>query len=314
MQTAESVVRPTSSRWQILRSCLVDCLIALGLYTVFWMAPDLLKPYSPLLWQHEDRFEMDTDRRIDEERLARWVTSQPNTSHVQVKHTSEGYQHIVVVYQNRAADDFLNPDWKQLEMWAFNTEQTARPVEGPYEWWDDWEISLAILALGVWRIRRALRDGVPILRPFAGHPLKALAWGVLGGAVFGVLIKYGCQSIPWYPYPRSGVIKGDVLPTASTFVKVAILTRACLLAPVSEEILVRGAFFGRLAAAGYVRFGVLASAVIFAVIHFDVAMLAPAFVAGLVAAILYLRTRSILAPIAFHILWNVMQVTVHIPR
>jgi membrane protease YdiL (CAAX protease family) len=80
-----------------------------------------------------------------------------------------------------------------------------------------------------------------------------------------------------------------------------------LLAPLAEEIVFRGAILRALlthqSAAGNKlspSTAIVASAVIFAVIHFNPAQLPHAFLVGLLLGWMYYRTNSILPGVAFH--------------
>ena len=79
---------------------------------------------------------------------------------------------------------------------------------------------------------------------------------------------------------------------------------AIVLAPVTEEILFRGVFFGGLA----VRWGflpaALSSSLVFGAVHFSLSALFPLFLVGLVLCYLYRRTGSIYPPIIYHALFN----------
>jgi membrane protease YdiL (CAAX protease family) len=89
----------------------------------------------------------------------------------------------------------------------------------------------------------------------------------------------------------------DPLVTALT------LASAALVAPVCEEILFRGFLFQRWATRWGLRAGLLASAVVFGLLHFDLFPPA-AFLAGLVGGVLYVRTRSLFAAMISHLVNN----------
>jgi membrane protease YdiL (CAAX protease family) len=77
-------------------------------------------------------------------------------------------------------------------------------------------------------------------------------------------------------------------------------------APVVEEILFRLVLFAGFSAVyGPVR-GAIFSSAIFAAYHLNVWMFPSHFFFGIVAAFLYLRTRSLLPSIVFHSSWNAL--------
>lgn len=69
------------------------------------------------------------------------------------------------------------------------------------------------------------------------------------------------------------------------------------VAPVLEEVLFRGVLVNRWGVKWRIGTGIIVSSVIFGTLHFDMAG-ATAF--GLVAALLYLQSRTLIVPIAFH--------------
>jgi ABC-2 type transport system permease protein len=78
---------------------------------------------------------------------------------------------------------------------------------------------------------------------------------------------------------------------------------AVLAAPVFEEFIFRGLIFGGLRRSFGVWTATLASAAIFAVMHPAISML-PVFLMGVCAALVYERTRSLLAPMLTHAVYN----------
>lgn len=85
---------------------------------------------------------------------------------------------------------------------------------------------------------------------------------------------------------------------------IAALVSLCLLAPVLEEMLFRGIFL-RAFLVRYPRgLAIGASALIFGVAHLNIYQFVSAFLMGLLAGWLYERSRSLVAPIALHFLYN----------
>ena len=70
-----------------------------------------------------------------------------------------------------------------------------------------------------------------------------------------------------------------------------------LAAPVLEEVLFRGMLVSRWGVKWGIRTGIVVSSVCFGILHANAIGIT---VVGLVAAILYLRTRTLIVPIAFH--------------
>jgi CAAX protease family protein len=76
---------------------------------------------------------------------------------------------------------------------------------------------------------------------------------------------------------------------------------AIVLAPVVEELLFRGLLLGRWTTKWGIRRAILASATLFAVLHPDIV---GAFIFALCMSAMYLKSRTLLAPILSHALYN----------
>jgi membrane protease YdiL (CAAX protease family) len=99
----------------------------------------------------------------------------------------------------------------------------------------------------------------------------------------------------------------------TTRMVLAVVTVAA--APVFEEFIFRGLIFGGLRRSFSPTTATLASAAIFAIVHPPLSVI-PVFVMGVVAALIYERTRMLAAPMLVHAIynaavvgfqWNVMQ-------
>ncbi len=82
-----------------------------------------------------------------------------------------------------------------------------------------------------------------------------------------------------------------------------VLPLALVAAPLFEEFIFRGLIYGGLRRSFGVLPAALASAAIFAILHPPVAVL-PVFVLGVAAALAYERSRSLLAPMIVHAVYN----------
>jgi len=82
---------------------------------------------------------------------------------------------------------------------------------------------------------------------------------------------------------------------------VILFVLVAVLVPIIEEIIFRGAFIERLAAKYSYKTALIASAIIFGLLHVDV--LGAAMV-GLVLGVIYLKTKSLTVPVLLHVLNN----------
>ena len=84
-----------------------------------------------------------------------------------------------------------------------------------------------------------------------------------------------------------------------------------ILAPIVEEFVFRGVFLTRFAAKTSMWGGILISSLMFGVLHLD---FVGAFLFGIIASLLYLRTGNLLLPILLHMLNNTLAaLSIYVP-
>ena len=150
----------------------------------------------------------------------------------------------------------------------------------------------AIMRLVYWL---AKTGGVPVM--LAGPPGRALLWALAAGAgaaAFG--LGYLALVQRWQLFPEAFV-------AATTLAPHWLFLLAVVAAPLCEEFIFRGLVFGGLRRSLGLLPSMLMSAALFAIIHPPASML-PVFVLGLCTAYVYDRTRSLLAPVLVHALYN----------
>jgi membrane protease YdiL (CAAX protease family) len=154
-------------------------------------------------------------------------------------------------------------------------------------------ITYALARLIYWRSRAT---GVPRLLPGSGIGQRALteavAWA-LGLSVVAIGFAAGYLALLRHLEVTLPAMAGSMW----------IYPLAILAAPLFEEFIFRGQIFGGLRRSMPLAAAMIASAAIFAVIHPPVSML-PVFVLGLCTAWTYERTKSLLAPMLTHALYN----------
>ncbi|SFG03838.1 hypothetical protein SAMN05518865_107246 [Duganella sp. CF458] len=162
-------------------------------------------------------------------------------------------------------------------------------------------LSFAIAGAMVYGLARTLywrsaTSGVPRLwhGSWSAAWRSAIGWGVLmalpalaGGFLWLAILRH------------AGVMPGAPPPVALAW----LAPLAVLAAPVFEEFIFRGQVFGGLRRSLPAWQAMAASAALFAVIHPPLAM-APVFVLGLCTAIAAERSKSLLAPMLAHALYN----------
>jgi len=170
---------------------------------------------------------------------------------------------------------------------------------------------VAVTALSLFAFRRS---GVPRLwrvlglsRPAAsGSRALQVGLGVLGGLLAGLLgIGYRllAEHVPWLAElfeQASSLLPGEEQGLPWWFIGLTLLA-----APVFEEFIFRGILYRGLRRSLRGPLAVLASALVFALVHPVVAAL-PVFVMAVVAAAAYERTGWLATPIAVHMTYNAL--------
>jgi membrane protease YdiL (CAAX protease family) len=159
-------------------------------------------------------------------------------------------------------------------------------------------VTVGLMRFVYWRIKSA---GVP--RTLGAGGLQAAGWGAAAGVGAGLAgLAYVLVA------RRTGLFEGAqqamLLGTGDRGWLILLTVAA---APVFEEFIFRGLIFGGLRRTLGLGVSVIASAAIFAIVHPPFAVL-PVFVLGLAAALIYDRTRLLIAPIAAHAVYNAIVV------
>jgi membrane protease YdiL (CAAX protease family) len=147
-----------------------------------------------------------------------------------------------------------------------------------------------------WVYAKARTRDVPRIwsRESPNYPLLGLAAGLVAG---GVALGY------LHFIDANGTLDRLLRGPQSLDLGWWILPLALVAAPLFEEFLFRGLIFGGLRRSFGVWPATLASAAVFAIMHPAISM-APVFVMGVCAALVYERSRSLLAPMLTHVVYN----------
>jgi membrane protease YdiL (CAAX protease family) len=92
--------------------------------------------------------------------------------------------------------------------------------------------------------------------------------------------------------------------SASATMKVFIGCLAIVVAPLAEELVFRGLLYPTIRQCGFPRLALWGTSVLFAAIHFNLAVLLPLTFLAVVWTLLYETTGNVLAPILAHSLFN----------
>lgn len=106
-------------------------------------------------------------------------------------------------------------------------------------------------------------------------------------------------------FPQS---EQDYQETIQSLIKSPITSflHVCIIAPVTEEILMRGFVLGGLKDTYGVTAALLISAILFAILHFNMVQTLSAFVCGIILGLLYIKTNSVLCCIIAHSGYNLI--------
>ncbi len=156
------------------------------------------------------------------------------------------------------------------------------------------------------------RLGISLSRVVGQVPARRHCLPALGLVVLLVVLSLGSVVVTFYllsyvaPSAAVDLLNEKIFLSASETPYPALHNCLCVLfgvlvAPVVEELFFRGVLLHRWTARWSVRRAVLLTSLVFAVAHLD---MIGGFAFGFVMATLYVRTRTLLVPIACHILNN----------
>ncbi len=156
--------------------------------------------------------------------------------------------------------------------------------------------TFAMMRLAFWRIKSR---GIPKI--IGRGILKGVLLGIAGGAVAAFAAYLYLQFVlPALHFDK--VRETVLLANQDIWLLIAL---AVVAAPLFEEFIFRGLIFGGLRRSLGVGASVLASAAIFAVVHPPASIL-PVFGLGVMAALVYERSKLLAAPIAAHAAYNAL--------
>jgi membrane protease YdiL (CAAX protease family) len=143
-----------------------------------------------------------------------------------------------------------------------------------------------------WVYSRARTENVPRMFGAGSKPLLGITAGLFsGGLACGYLYLIGQAG--WLEDAKSGM----------AHLGLWAFPLALIAAPIFEEFIFRGLIFGGLRRSFGLWPAALASAAVFAIVHPPVSMV-PVFCMGVCAAYVYDRSRSLLAPMLTHAVYN----------
>ena len=143
---------------------------------------------------------------------------------------------------------------------------------------------------------------------FQGIILSLICTGL-----FYFILDKGLDPIFEQIFPASEESYHQILESLSSAPVISFL-QVCILAPIIEEILMRGFLLGGLSLNYGKTVALFISALLFALLHFNMVQTLSAFICGIVLGLLYLHTGSIFCCILAHIGYNLISyITIIVP-
>ena len=140
------------------------------------------------------------------------------------------------------------------------------------------------------------------VRWMEGISISGLALALVCAAGFYLVLDMGLDPLLAKAFPGSESQYQEAVRSLLRFPVPAFL-KVCVIAPVVEEVLMRGFLLSGLRD-GYGTAALLVSATVFALLHFNAVQTLSALVCGLALGLLYLHTGSILCCILAHFGYN----------
>lgn len=143
------------------------------------------------------------------------------------------------------------------------------------------------------------------------RPGRALLYGALVACAFlplGELLQRGSMEIisrlGVHPEAQAAVVA--LKSSSERLDRLALAIVAVVLAPVAEELLFRGILYPAIKRGGFPRLALWGTSLLFAFIHMNLITFLPLLLFAMMLALLYEHTGNLLAPLAAHALFNIL--------
>ncbi len=158
------------------------------------------------------------------------------------------------------------------------------------------------LVLASWILLVMLRARLSPRSLVGSVPPRYNWWPIIFMAIGLIFYSLGAIAVLAYPIAKlDSELVTELIWESPSESRLSFLISGVVLAPLIEETIFRGLLFGRLTEKwGMIR-GMIGSSLIFGLLHFDPI---GAFVFGMVACVLYVKTRTLLVPMILHSLYN----------
>lgn len=155
---------------------------------------------------------------------------------------------------------------------------------------------------------------------FTAFGLKNISWrqimyAVIGGMILSIallaildLLQYDEWMNLLFNKEGEQAAVDNLLKAKSWQTLGAITVSAVIIAPITEEVLFRGILYGATKKYSGGIFALLSSSLLFAIVHAHATNLFPLFIIGVLLALVYEYSGSLIASISMHALFNLLNV------
>ncbi len=172
-----------------------------------------------------------------------------------------------------------------------------------FPYYSDWINIIVIMICAIWFI--CLLKNRYEIDLFSNVTLKGILLAVFCSILFFLLLDECLDPIFESIFPQS---EQDYQETLQSLIKSPItsILQVCIIAPIIEEILMRGFVLGGLKNSYGAVGALFISALFFAILHFNMVQTLSAFVCGIILGLLYIKTNSIICCIIAHSGYNLI--------
>ncbi len=159
------------------------------------------------------------------------------------------------------------------------------------------------------RKKTKVKEYIAIKKVQSNKILMYLAYGV---AFQLVTIMANMIILQFYDIRKSAEVITNMIQSGNVFLSILIVI---ILAPLVEEFLFRGIILTKLNNHLSQKGAIVIQAVLFSLIHFNLAQMIPTFLLGLFLGVCYLKFENLCAPILIHFSFNVFaSLVLYIPE
>jgi len=167
----------------------------------------------------------------------------------------------------------------------------------------------------LWLFNRSRRLGTSLKQLWTGFPRKHQWWKLVLVVIFLVFFSAGTTTI--IVWALMGILPTLVIVNFSSqelyssnqtaypvLSNCLSIVNGLIIAPIVEEVLIRGLLLHRLAIKWNTTIAIILSSLFFGIMHFD---FLGAFIFGIIMALLFLKSGKIIVPIIAHSLYNTIK-------